>query len=352
VKGTMKAAVMYGPNDIRYEEVAKPECPEGGFVVKVSAIGLCGSDIRNLTTDSRRGDYPFIYGHEVVGEVVEVAPGVTKYHLGQMIYVYPEAHCLKCLNCRSGHNEQCTDIEHYTNRPGGFADYIAYSAKRVERGATFELSEGADPVYASLAEPLSSTYACVENINVTLGDDVVILGAGPIGIFLAILCKLRGAASVTMVDINAGRLDQAAEFDVDHRINSSECDPVAEVLRVTGGLGAHKVISANPSTQAQAQAIQMARKCGTVVFFGGAPKGQLTEIDSNLIHYNGLWIYGHYGANSVQVQRAFELSVSPTFPAAKVVSHVLPLSQINEAIELVRTGQALKVVLRPNQEGK
>lgn len=352
MNASMKAAVMYGPNDIRYQDVDRPECPDGGFVVKVSAIGLCGSDIRNLTTDSRQGDYPFIYGHEVVGEVVEVAPGVTNYRLGQMIYVYPEAHCLKCLNCRSGHNEQCTDIEHYTTRPGGFADYIAYSAKRVERGATFELPAGADPVYASLAEPMSSTYACVDNINVTLGDDVVILGAGPIGVFLAILSRLRGAASVIMVDINAERLVQAAAFEVDHTIDSSTTDPVAEVLRLTGGLGAHKVISANPSTQAQSQAIQMARKCGTVVFFGGAPRGQLTEIDSNLVHYNGLWIYGHYGANSVQVQKAFELAISPSFPAARVVSHILPLSQINVAIELVRTGQALKVVLRPNQEGK
>ncbi len=125
----MNAAVMYGPNDIRYEKVDRPICPEGGFVLKVKAVGLCGSDIRNLTTDSRKGDYPYIYGHEVVGEVCEVAPGVENHKVGQMIYVYPEAHCLKCENCRSGHNEQCTEIEHYTDRPGGFADYIAYTKK-------------------------------------------------------------------------------------------------------------------------------------------------------------------------------------------------------------------------------
>lgn len=341
---------MYGPNDIRYEEVPRPACPEGGFVVKVLAVGMCGSDLRNLTTDSRAGDYPFIYGHEVVGEVVEVADGVTKYRPGQLIYVYPEAHCLVCENCRSGHNEQCTDIEHYTDHPGGFADYIAYSAKRVARGATFELPPDADPVLSSLAEPLSSTYACVDNINVGLGDTVAILGAGPIGIFLSVLSKLRGASTIIMVDVNADRLARAAEFGVDHQVNAAESDPVAEVLRLTGGLGAHKVISANPSTKAQAQAILMARKCGTVVFFGGAPRGELTSIDSNVVHYNGLWIYGHYGANSIQVQRAFEIATRPDFPAAGIVSHVLPLSRINEAIELVRTGQALKVVLRPNYE--
>lgn len=347
----MKAAVMYGPSEIRYEDVARPECPEGGFLVKVVAVGLCGSDIRNLTTDSRQGAYPFIYGHEVVGEVVEVAPGVERYRVGQLIYVYPEAHCLTCDNCRAGHHEQCSDVEHYVSRPGGFADYIAYTAKRVERGATFELPVGTDPVLASLAEPLSSAYACVENIHVSLGEDVVILGAGPIGVFLTILCRLRGAARIILVDLNAARLERVVAFGADHIIDSTSLDPVAEVRRLTDGLGAHKVISANPSTQAQAQAIEMARASGTVVFFGGAPRGVLTEIDTNTVHYKGLWLYGHYGANSMQVQKAFELAISPQFPGEQIVSHVLPLSRINEAIDLTRSGQALKVVLLPDHEG-
>lgn len=344
----MDAAVMYGPGDIRFEQVEKPECPEGGFVVKVEAVGLCGSDIRNLTTDSRKGAYPHIYGHEVVGLVDDVWPGVTEYEVGQRIYVYPVAHCLCCEFCRSGHNEQCPHVEQYTEHPGGFAQYIAYTAKRVERGATFVVPDGIDPAAASLAEPLSSTYACVDNIGVTMGDDVVVLGAGPIGIFLAILCRIRGARTVIVVDLNADRLEKAAQFDIDHCVNSGEVDPVAEVRRLTGGFGAHKVISANPSTVAQQQGLAMARKAGTVVFFGGVPKGALTGIDTNLVHYRSLWIYGHYGANSIQVQRAFELAIDPKFPAEKVLTHVLPLSAINQAIELTRTGEALKVVLLPN----
>lgn len=346
----MKAAVMYGPNDIRYEDVDMPECPEGGFIVKIKAVGLCGSDIRNLTTDSRKGNYPHIYGHEVVGEVYEVAPGVENYRVGQMIYVYPVAHCLKCENCRSGHHEQCTNIEHYTDRPGGFAQYIAYTKKRVERGATFEIPDGLDPIAATLAEPMSSTYACVENINVTLGDTVVIIGAGPIGIFLSILSRMRGARKIILIDINQSRLDKASEFDIDYLINSSQVDPVEEVLRLTNNVGADKVISANPSTKAQQQAILMAKKAGIVVFFGGVPKGELTQLDTNIIHYNGLWIYGHYGANSMQVQTAFELAISKDFPARKIITHVLPLKEINKGLELTKTGEALKVVLLPNED--
>ncbi|WP_420544409.1 zinc-binding dehydrogenase [Tepidanaerobacter syntrophicus] len=347
----MKAAVMYGPNDIRYEEVDRPVCPEGGFVLKVKAVGLCGSDIRNLTTDSRKGNYPYIYGHEVVGEVCEVSEEAKNYYkVGQMIYVYPEAHCLKCENCRSGHHEQCTDLERYTERPGGFAQYIAYTKKRVERGATYTLPKGVDPVIATLAEPMSSTYACVDNINVTLGDTVAIIGAGPIGIFLSILSKMRGARKVILIDINQSRLDKASEFNIDYLINSMKINPVEEVLKLTNNIGAHKVISANPSTVAQQQAILMAKKTGTVVFFGGVPKGELTNLDTNVIHYNGLWIYGHYGANSIQVQQAFELAISKDFPGEKIITHVLPLRDINKAIELTKKGEALKVVLLPNED--
>lgn len=347
----MDAAVMHGPGDIRVEKVERPACPEGGFVVRVQAVGLCGSDIRNLTTDSRKGDYPHIYGHEVVGVVDEVAEGVTEYAVGDTIYVYPLAHCLKCEFCRSGHSEQCPDVEEYTDRPGGFAQYIAYTPTRVARGFTFAVPDGVDPVHASLAEPLSSCYACVDNIGVGMGDSVAILGAGPIGVFLAILSKLRGASDVILIDVNADRLAKSRAFpQIDHRIDSSTTDAVAEVRRLTGGLGASKVISANPTVVAQQQGLAMARKTGTVVFFGGVPKGALTEVDSNLVHYGGLWIYGHYGANSIQVQRAFELAIDPSFPAADIVSHVLPLARINEAIDMTRTGEALKVVLVPDAE--
>lgn len=85
----MQAALMYGPNDIRVEEIDRPECPEGGFVLKVMAVGLCGSDIRNLTTDSKSGKYPHIYGHEITGIVDEVSPSCTEYKIGDRLYIYP-----------------------------------------------------------------------------------------------------------------------------------------------------------------------------------------------------------------------------------------------------------------------
>jgi len=346
----MKAALMYAPEDIRIEEIDKPECPKGGLLLKVVAVGLCGSDIRNMTTDSRKGKYPHVFGHETVGIVDEVDEGQKEYKVGDRLYVYPEAHCLHCEYCRSGHSELCEAPIDVISRQGSFADYIAITAEQLARDAVFPIPEGVDFQGASLGEPLSSVYACQENVGIGLGDTVVIIGAGPIGCFHSQLAKLRGAKKVIMIEINDNRLHMAKEFGVDEIINSTKEDAVEAVKRYTDGKGADKVISANPSTQAQANAVFMVKKGGTVVFFGGVPKGKMTEIDSNYIHYNGIWIYGHYGANSMQVQKSFELAISEEFPTDKFITHVLPLSKINEGIALMKTGEAIKVVILPNEK--
>ena len=108
------------------------------------------------------------------------------------------------------------------------------------------------------------------------------------------------------------------------------------------------MISANPSVEAQAQSIYLARDGGIVVFFGGVAKGKLCTLDTNYVHYHNLWLYGHFGASSIQVQRAFELAISKDFPAEKFITHRLPLKDIQKGIDLSRSGEAIKVVLHPN----
>lgn len=343
----MKAAVMYGPNDIRVEEYPKPTCDRDGMILRVDAIGLCGSDIRNLTTDSQKGKYPVILGHEHVGTVVEIGEEVTKYSIGDRLYVYPGVPCFQCEYCRSGKTNLCINSRTYADIQGGFAEYLPIPKWGIDGGNIWKIPEGFDLINATLAEPLSSVYACQENINVTLGDVVVIIGAGPIGCFHAELAKLRGAAKVIMIEINDDRLQKSLDYGVDYIINSSHVDAVAKVKELTNGKGADKVISANPSTKAQEQAIFMCAQGGIIVFFGGVPKGSMTTIDSNYIHYNNLWIYGHYGASSVQCKKAFDLIISQKFKAEKYITAVLPLDEINNAIKLVQTGKAMKIVLTP-----
>ena len=345
----MKAALMYGPNDIRVEMVDKPVCPKDGLILKIMAVGLCGSDIRNLTSDSRKGDYPFIYGHEIVGIVDEIGPEETTYKVGDRLFLFPGTYCMECDDCISGHSENCTNVEKDLAGTGGFAQYVAVSAKKIELGGIYPIPENVSFEAASLGEPLTSVYACEENIGVGYSDTLVIIGAGPIGCFMAQLAKIRGVQKVIMIDINQTRLDMSLNFGVDTIINSAKEDPIEAVKKLTNGKGADKVISANPANSAQAQSIFMVKKGGLVVFFGGVPKGSMTELDTNYIHYNNIWIKGHFGASYMQSKKAYALAISDTFPTEKFITHRLPLDQINEGIELTRSGEAIKVVLFPQE---
>ena len=346
----MKAALMYGPGDIRVEMVDKPECPIDGLILKVMAVGLCGSDIRNLTSDSRKGDYPFIYGHEIVGIVEEIGPEESKYKVGDRLFLFPGTYCMECEDCISGHSENCTNVEKGLAGTGGFAQYVAVKGKKIELGGIYEIPEGVSYEAASLGEPLTSVFACLDNVNVGYPDTLVIIGAGPIGCFMAQLAKIRGAQKVIMLDLNDSRLDMCRDFGVDYTVNSSKEDPIEAVLRLTEGKGADKVISATPANATQTQSIHMVKKGGLVVFFGGVPKGSMTELDCNLIHYNNIWIKGHFGASYIQSKKAFQLAISPAFPTEKFITHILPLDRINDGIELTKTGEAIKVVLHPFDE--
>ena len=340
----MKAAVMYGPNDIRYEEMDRPNCPQGGFILKVEAIGLCGSDIRNMTTDSKQGKYPHVYGHEMVGIIDEVTPETPdKWKEGMRVFVHPASHCMVCETCRSGHTENCTNREYNTDRQGGFAQYAPVTKMQAERDSVYVIPDDVSFDLATLGEPLSSVYACQQNIN-------VIIGAGPIGCFHAKMAKVRGAKKVIMVEINETRLERSRQYGVDVCIHSAEEDAKERILEETGGLGADIVISANPSNRAQAESIFYAKRGGIIVFFGGVKKGTLTALDTNYLHYHNLWVYGHFGASSMQIQESYELAISKDFHGEELITHVLPLSQINQAIDLARSGQAVKIVLHPWEE--
>lgn len=344
----MKAALMYAPNDIRVEETEKPICPTDGIILKIMAVGLCGSDIRNLTTDSRKGNYPFIYGHEIVGYVDEIGENQTKYKVGDKLFLFPGTYCMECDECISGHSENCSneEVAHLAGT-GGFAQYIAVSGEKIKRGGIYIIPDDVSFDSASLGEPLTSVFACLENVKVEYPDTLVIIGAGPIGCFMAQLAKIRGAQKVIMIDINEKRLKMALDFGVDIIIDSSKEDPIEAIKKYTDGKGADKVISATPVNSTQTQSIHMVKKGGLVVFFGGVPKGSMTELDCNLIHYNNIWIKGHFGASYSQSKRAFQLAISPNFPTEKFITHILPLDKINEGIKLTKTGEAIKVVLHP-----
>ena len=343
----MKAAVQYGPNDVRIEEIPKPECPKGGALIKVMACGLCGSDIRNLTTDSKPGGYPQIWGHEHAGIIEELGEGVTGYEVGQRVIVFATPNCGRCKNCRAGKTQFCLNKLEYVERQGGFAQYMPFPAEAVARGGLIPLPDDVPFEAYGVIEPTLSVIGCQDKLDVNFRDTVVILGAGPVGRLHADIAKIRGAKKVIMTEISSDRLEGVEDFGVDVKIDNSKCDPVQAVLDETDGVGADKVISANPSTVSQQQALLMAKPGGYISFFGGVPKGAMTEIDSNIIHYKGLWISGQTGGTALAIDTGIDLVLSGRIDYRKYITKRMPLDKIMEAIDICKAGKAVKIAICP-----
>jgi L-iditol 2-dehydrogenase len=231
---------------------------------------------------------------------------------------------------------------------GGFAEYLALPAECVRMGTIQKAPQGLDPAFASITEPISSCVNAQEKGHVGLGDTVVIIGSGPVGCTHVSLARARGASRVYIADLSPQRLALCEAFQPDATIDASHLDLVAEVRRLTSGRGADVIVTANPAPVAQIQAVEMARKGGRILLFGGLPKDQSKPgVDMNIVHYNALHMIGTTTFAPRHQRIALDLVASGRIPADKLVTQRLPLAQFHEGAALAMQGQALKVVFFP-----
>jgi L-iditol 2-dehydrogenase len=205
-----------------------------------------------------------------------------------------------------------------------------------------------DPARAAIAEPISSCINAQERGHVGMGDTVVIIGAGPIGAIHIALARLRGADRIFVADINRDRLEMIAPFGPDALINASETDLVTEVRRLTNGKGADVIVTATPAPAAVVQAVEMARKGGRILLFGGLPKDDCKPpVDMNLIHYNALFLIGATTFAPRHYRNAVSLVASNRIPVDKLITHRFPLADFNKGAHMALEGKVLKAVFIP-----
>ena len=205
-----------------------------------------------------------------------------------------------------------------------------------------------DAAFATLVEPVSSCVNAQEKADVKLGDTVAVIGSGPIGCIHVALAKARGASAVFVVDIDPGRLELSLLFGADALVDASGEDAIAAIRRLTGGKGASVVIAATPAPVASVQAVEMARKGGRVLQFGGLPKDDSKPgVDMNTIHYNGLHVIGTTTFAPRHNALALDLIASGRLPAERLVTHRFALEDFAEGAALALAGKALKAVFFP-----
>jgi L-iditol 2-dehydrogenase len=345
----MTGLVVRAPMQFDLECLPVPATPEGGLLLKVEACGLCGSDLRTLRVGHRKVTLPFTIGHELCGLIADIGPKCPyPWKVGEKLAVGPLAYCGACDFCFSGQYELCENYREIAQYwQGGFADYIAIPEECVRLGNIRSIPQEADSAHAAISEPVSSCIHAQEKGGVCMGDTIVIIGTGPVGCIHASLARIRGAARVIVADIVDDRLKLSEAFDPDYTLNVSKVDLVSEVRRLTNGKGADVVITATPSPVAQIQAVEMARKGGRILLFGGLPVDQSKPgVDMNIIHYNALHVMGTTIFAPRHQLLALDLILSRKIPIEKLITR-FPLSEFREGAMQALDGKILKAVFLP-----
>ena len=267
-----RAAYMTGINKMEIRDIEVPKLREKDVLVKLEYVGICGSDVHYLE-HGKIGDFivngDFILGHECAGTVVEIGTGVQDLKVGDKVALEPGITCGQCEFCKTGRYNLCPDVEFLATPPyhGSLMNYIAFP-----ENMCFKLPDNITTKEGALVEPLAvGMHAAIQG-NVKLGDSVVILGAGTIGLVTLLACKAYGATDITVVDVIPKRLDYAKKLGATATINAMETDVFAEIDKMTDKKGIDVVIETAGSARTISQTPYLVKNGGTIVLVGLAPQ--------------------------------------------------------------------------------
>jgi L-iditol 2-dehydrogenase len=345
----MKAVLYKGPGDVIVTEVKKPVPSGGEVLLKVLSNTICGTDLRIAKGIKRKGVLaPRVLGHEVAGEIVEIGAGVTGFKVGDKVGVSPTYSCGECVECKKQRPHLCKSAKVLGHQAdGGLAEFLLVPAKPVSDGVLIRYRMDYDPVAISLAEPLSCIIHGQEFLQITSSDVVLIIGGGAIGLMHAKLAKTAGAKKVVLSEPMAFRRALAMEFGADVVV-----DPINEnleeiVYALSGSEGASVVIVCIGIPVLVNQALKLASNRGRVSLFAGFPTDEFASIDSNLIHYKELSIFGSSNSTIPDFQKAIEMIELGHIDTAKLVTHRFSLDEYEQAVEMITHPDALKVAIIP-----
>lgn len=269
----MKAAYLMGAMHMEVQDgVKKPRVEPGKVVVKLEYCGVCGSDV-HFYKDGGCGDIKspdrFILGHEVAGTIVEVADDVVGLRPGDRVALEPGYPCGKCRLCRTGHYNLCKGVRFFADPPtnGALQEYVVHPADMC-----FKLPDNVSSMEGALVEPLAVGLYATQQGGVSLGDGIVILGCGCIGLVTLMSAKARGASKIVAVDLYPKRLEVARRLGATEVIDASKEDVEARVKGLFDGDGADIVLETAGSTRTIQQTPFLARRGGTIVLVGMSPK--------------------------------------------------------------------------------
>lgn len=336
----MKAVLFDRDPEIRVGEIPDPRIGDDEVLVQVGACGICASELHVAEIKGFDLPYPFVAGHEAAGVVTQVGRSVTNVKVGEYVVVQPAISCGTCRFCRNSHSNLCQDPRYIDlHRPGGFAEYVVAPEANVY--ATGDLSDTA----AACTEPLACALHGLQRLGAGAAEDVLIFGAGTIGLFFLQLVHNHGAGRVVVVDLHPHRLAAAQHLGATHVVMPDE-DQAAALGRLAP-LGFDCVIDTTGVSAVVEAAFDQVGPGGRLLMLGSCPTTATISIHPRMVQRQDLTVAGAFGFSSefvpaLQMLREGRIQTDP------IVTHCYPLDEFPQAFEQARLGrEGIKICICP-----
>jgi len=345
----MKAAVIRGPRKIEIEDRPTPVPGKGQALLRIRAVGICGSDIKGFSEENSKARQPgLIIGHEAAGVVVSVGTDVSKFKPGDRAAIDPQVVCGSCPQCASGWTSVCDNKKVIGSSLRGFLDGAMAEYAAIDEGMLHLLPDGLGFEEGAAVEPVSNALHAVERAGIRGGETVVVVGMGTLGLCILQAARLSGAKRIVAFGANSAfRMERARSLGADLVLRSDDQDAERIVRELTGGRGADAAIDAAGNSRALALAVALARKRGRIVAFGNAQAS--VEMSLLGIVNKELEIVGSSGARADEARRAIELLHSGGIRVSPIITHRFPIEETQRAFELLQEprNEAIKIIIVP-----
>ncbi len=342
----MKAFVYHGETNFSIDEVPRPKAGPGEAVAKILCASICGTDLRTYRFGNPKLKTPVIMGHEACYEIVE-ADASTGLKVGGRYIMAPAIGCGECKSCKKGRSNMCDNLVTVGfQMDGTFAEYIHIPALAIRQGHLIPIPDSISVTAASVVEPVACAVNAQTYLKIERGDSVLIYGSGYLGCIHAELAFIQGASKVIVAEISESRRIQVKQFVPGVEVVDSSDPGYMDVVRQMVGGGVDVVITAAPAGITHRQGLELLYKNGRMSLFGGLPGTDNYHLDSNLIHYKELGVFGAHASTVAQNKQVLEMVVSGMLNVEKYIT-TFAFSDIDKAFESVVKEKAVKAVVLP-----